>query len=285
VIRHDAQPWEVDIGLGGEIVCGEFVDIERPTFQDRLQEMFGELHPSHDLGLLHRPPVELESHGAAELTHIKLAPSAPEAAMQTSAGVQLLEPMPRPRFLESAAGTLEVRLCGFGGQGIILSGKIAGAGAALYDEREVTLTQSYGPESRGGACSTALIISDDAILYPHVTHPCVMVAMSQESYTTYHGQLAEGGVLLIDADLVEPDPAAGQAPVPIPATRIAEHELGRRIVANIVMLGALTAVTEVVSEESMRRAILDRVPKGTEELNMKAFQMGYDYGRNLIGEG
>ena len=250
VIRHDAQPWEVDIDLGGEIVCGEFVDIERPTFQDRLQEMFGELHPSDDLGLLHRPPVELESHSAAELTHLKLAPSAPETT-----GVQRRE------------------------------SKIAGAGAAIYDEREVTLTQSYGPESRGGACSTALIISDDAILYPHVSHPCVMVAMSQESYATYHGQLAEGGVLLIDADLVEPDLAAGQSTVPIPATRIAEHELGRRIVANIVMLGALTAVTEVVSEESMRKAILDRVPKGTEELNMKAFQMGFDYGRGLVGEG
>ena len=280
VIRHDAQPWEVDIDLGGEIVCGEFVDIERPTFQDRLQEMFGELHPSDDLGLLHRPPVELDSHSAAELTHLKLAPSAPD-----STGVQRRESVPRPKCLESAAGAVEVRLCGFGGQGIILSGKIAGAGAAIYDEREVTLTQSYGPESRGGACSTALIVSDDAILYPHVSHPCVMVAMSQESYATYHGQLAEGGVLLIDADLVEPDLAAGQSTVPIPATRIAEHELGRRIVANIVMLGALTAVTEVVSEESMRKAILDRVPKGTEELNMKAFQMGFDYGRGLVGEG
>jgi len=280
VIRHDAQPWEVDIDLGGEIVCGEFVDIERPTFQDRLQEMFGELHPSDDLGLLHRPPVELESHGAPGLTHLKLAPSASETA-----GVQRRESVPRAKCLESAAGTLEVRLCGFGGQGIILAGNIAGAGAALYDGREVTLTQSYGPESRGGACSTALIVSDEPILYPHVSHPCVMVAMSQESYATYHGQLAEGGVLLIDADLVEPDPAAGQRPVPIPATRIAEHELGRRIVANIVMLGALTAVTEVVSEESMRKAILDRVPKGTEELNMKAFQMGFDYGRGLVGEG
>jgi len=289
VIRHDAQPWEVDIDLGGEIVCGEFVDIERPTFQDRLQEMFGELHPSDDLGLLHRPPVELDSHSAAGMTHLKLAPSAPETADGQLRESVRAQRVPRAKCLEGGAGaqagTLEVRLCGFGGQGIILSGKIAGAGAALYDEREVTLTQSYGPESRGGACSTALIISDDAILYPHVSHPCVMVAMSQESYATYHGQLAEGGVLLIDADLVEPDPAAGQPTVSIPATRIAEHELGRRIVANIVMLGALTAVTEVVSEESMRKAILDRVPKGTEELNMKAFQMGYDYGRGLVGEG
>jgi len=89
---------------------------------------------------------------------------------------------------------------------------------------------------------------------------------------------------LIDADLVEPDPAADQMVLPIPATRIAEQDLGRRIVANIVMLGALTSLTRVVSEESMRNAILDRVPKGTEELNTKAFQMGYDYGQGLLSE-
>jgi 2-oxoglutarate ferredoxin oxidoreductase subunit beta len=293
VIRRDIQPWEVDIDLGGEIVCGEFVNIERPTFQDRLEEKFGKLHPSDELELLHRPPVELESHGGGRLPTRPAADGraaeGPAADGRPSAGVA--GPISHAKCLESAGGwqtsggSLEVLLCGFGGQGIILSGKITGAGAALYDEREVTLTQSYGPESRGGACSTALIISNDPILYPHVTHPCVMAAMSQESYTTYHGQLAEGGVLLIDSDLVEPDPTGGQQVIPIPATHIAEHELGRRIVANIVMLGALTALTEVVSEAGMRKAILERVPKGTEELNMKAFQMGFDYGRGLVGSG
>jgi len=287
VIRRDAQPWEVDIDLGGEIICGEFVNIERPTFQDRMREKFGELHPSDELGLLHRPPVELESHGTGEGFRVQVPGLGltRAAARPTAVGGQLRAPISHAKCLESAAGSLEVLLCGFGGQGIILSGKIAGAGAALYDEREVTLTQSYGPESRGGACSTALIISNDPILYPHVTRPCVMAAMSQESYTTYHGHLAEGGVLLIDSDLVEPDPAGSQQVIPIPATRIAEHELGRRIVANIVMLGALTALTEVVSEAGMRKAILERVPKGTEELNMKAFQMGFDYGRGLVGSG
>jgi 2-oxoglutarate ferredoxin oxidoreductase subunit gamma len=175
----------------------------------------------------------------------------------------------------------EIRLSGFGGQGIILSGKIVGKAVALHDRREVTLTQSYGPESRGGACSTALLISDSAIPYLHVAHPSVMVAMSQEAYTTYRGQLTEGGVLLIDADLVEPDPTSGQHTIPIPATRIAEQELGRRIVANIVMLGALAALTEVASKEGMRQAVLDSVPKGTEELNLKAFQMGYEYARSI----
>jgi 2-oxoglutarate ferredoxin oxidoreductase subunit beta len=283
VIRHDAKPWEVDIDLAGEIVCGEFVDIERPTFQDRMREMFGELHPSDDLGLLHRPPVELEAHGEVDSVYAKLRPEAAEREGEVISPL-LEEPVSEAECVETAGGTLEVRLCGFGGQGIILSGKITGAAAALYDDREVTFIQSYGPESRGGACSAALIISDDPILFPRVTHPCVMVAMSQEAYTTYHGQLAAGGVLLIDADLVEPDPNARQQMIPIPATRIAEQELGRRIVANIVMLGALTALTTVVTEEAMRRAILDRVPKGTEELNMKAFQMGYEYGRGLVGK-
>jgi len=278
VVRRDAQPGEADIELAGEIICGEFVDIERPTFQDRLREEFGELRPSDDLGLLRRPPVELESHGEAGLIQAELPVVSPEAAARPGA------PISEAPCVEGRGGVLEVRLCGFGGQGIILSGKIAGAGAALYDGREVTLTQSYGPESRGGACSTAVIISDSPILYPHVTHPCVMVAMSQEAYTTYHGQLAEGGVLLIDTDLVEPDPAAGQQVIPIPATRMAEQDLGRRIVANIVMLGALTVLTKVVSEEAMRKAILDNVPKGTEELNIRAFQVGYDYARGLLGE-
>ena len=284
VVRRDARPWEVDIDLAGEIVCGEFVDIERPTFQDRLQEMFGELHPSDELVLLHRPPVELESHGEVDSVQAELPAVSPEAAVLEGLPQRLGMPVSGTKRVEEPAGTVEVLLCGFGGQGVILSGKITGAGAALYDERDVTLTQSYGPESRGGACSAALIISDSPILYPHVTHPSVMVAMSQEAYTTYQAQLTEGGVLLIDADLVEPDPAAGQQPIPIPATRIAEQELKRRIVANIVMLGALTALSGVISEEAMRKAILDSVPKGTEELNMKAFQMGYEYARGLLGE-
>jgi len=283
VVRRDVQPWEVDIDLAGEIICGEFVDVERPTFQDRLQEVFGELRPSDDLALLHRPPVELESHGEVDSVQAELPAIAREAPGR-------LESLPHEAKLRTRIagreriGPVEVLLCGFGGQGVILSGKITGLGVALYDEREVTLTQSYGPESRGGAASAALIISDCPVLYPHVTHPSVMVALSQEAYTTYHGQLVEGGMLLIDADLVEPDPVAGQQVIPVPATRIADQELKRRIVANIVMLGALTALAGVISEEAMRKAILDSVPKGTEELNMKAFHKGYEYARGLLGE-
>ncbi len=270
VIRHDAKPWEVDIGFDGEIVCGEFVDIERPTFQDRLREMYGELRPCDDLGLLHRPSAEATTSFEVEIELGEEKPATVPARVKP--------------LVVGGAGQAEVRLGGFGGQGIILSGKIVGKAAALYDGREATLTQSYGPESRGGACSTALIISDGVITYPHVTRPAVMTLMSQEAYTTYHGQLVEGGLLLIDADLVEPDPSAGQRVIPIPATRIAEQELGRRIVANIVMLGALAALSDVVSEEAMRQAVLDSVPKGTEELNKQAFGRGYEYAMGLLGE-
>nr|HID13494.1 pyruvate ferredoxin oxidoreductase [Anaerolineae bacterium] len=173
----------------------------------------------------------------------------------------------------------EVRLCGFGGQGIILAGLILGKAAVLFDRKEATLTQSYGPESRGGACSAQLIISDEMTRYPHLTRPSLIVAMSQEAYTKYHGELADGGLLLIDEDLVRPETEQeGVRVLSIPATRLAEQELGRRVVANIVMLGFLAAVSDVVSTEALRQAVLSTVPKGTEELNERAFETGYRYG-------
>jgi len=259
----------VDIGLAGEIVCGEFVNIERPTFQEMYQEIHGETHPCEDLELLGRPPTVLETGFEP----------APVSTVSTDADVVRAEVRPAM----AGVSQTEIRLCGFGGQGIILAGIIAGKAAALIDHREATLTQSYGPESRGGACSTALIISGDPILYPYITRPSLMAAMYQEAYTTYHGQLAEGGLLLIDEDLVQPDLSAGQRVVPIPATRIAEQELGRVQVANVVMLGALAALSETISADALRQAVLESVPKGTEELNMQAFRKGYEHARGVNG--
>ena len=165
----------------------------------------------------------------------------------------------------------------------MLAGLIAGKAIALFDHREATFTQSYGPESRGGACSAAVVASDDAILYPYVTRPNLIAAMYQEAYTTYHGQLAEGGLLLIDDSMVTPDPDADQRVVAVPATRIAE-QLGRKQVANVVMLGAMAAASDAVSTEAMRQAVLDSVPKGTEELNMKAFDQGYEHAKGVVGQ-
>jgi len=173
----------------------------------------------------------------------------------------------------------EMRLSGFGGQGIMTAGHILGKAAALYDHKEVTMIKSYGPESRGGASSAQLIISDQPVDYPRLVRPELLVAMSQEAYTTYIGELTSGGTLLIDGDMVELNPRRDDVHVEaIPATRIAEAELGRKVVANIVMLGFLAAHTDAVSVEALRQGVLSSVPKGTEELNLKAFETGYRYG-------
>lgn len=176
----------------------------------------------------------------------------------------------------------EVRLSGFGGQGIMTAGHILGKAAALFDQQHVTMIKSYGPESRGGASSAQVIISDTEIDYPHLTEPELLVAMSQEAYAKYIGELKSGGLLLIDEDLVELDPPRDDIQVrAIPATRIAEGELGRKIVANIVMLGFVAANIDSVSFEALREAVLSSVPKGTEELNQQAFERGYRFGVEL----
>ncbi len=176
---------------------------------------------------------------------------------------------------------LEIRLSGFGGQGIIRSGEIVGRAAALYDGRYATFTQSYGPESRGGACAAQVIIADDPVelSYPHLVDPSVLIIMSQGAYNKYVPGFRQDGLLVVDEDLVELDEAAEPLRViGIPATRLAE-ELGRRIVANVVMLGFVAAITDIVSPEAMKSAVLDSVPKGTEELNTRAFETGFEYGQ------
>jgi 2-oxoglutarate ferredoxin oxidoreductase subunit beta len=272
VIRHGAHPEDVDIGLGGEVVCGEFVNIERPTFQDRLHA-------------LHREKALTEYRPWADLGEGERV--APEAAISYRTPLDLGPEVAREAGQKVPGGVIEMQLGGFGGQGIILSGKIIGRSQAIYEERQVSLTRSYGPEARGGACGSALVISDGPILYPHVTRPNVMVMMSQAAYAQYHDRLADDGLLLVDADLVEVDPGpggdqVGQEVIPVPATHIAEEELGMRIVANIVMLGALTALTEVLSKEAMVRAVLDSVPQGTKDLNERAFNRGYEVGMTLL---
>jgi 2-oxoglutarate ferredoxin oxidoreductase subunit gamma len=173
--------------------------------------------------------------------------------------------------------TNEVRLSGFGGQGIILSGYILGKAVSIYDHRNATLMQSYGPESRGGAAACEVVASDERIDYPKVGTPNVVVALSQEAYTKYGHDLAPGGTLIVEADLVRnPVAPEGCRMFVLPATRMAE-ELGRKIVANMVMLGFVAAATEVAQAESFREAIRTTVPPGTEALNLRAFQKGYEH--------
>ena len=168
----------------------------------------------------------------------------------------------------------EVRLAGFGGQGIILAGYIVGKAAALYDGKEAILTQSYGPEARGGACSAELVVDDDPIDYPMLNSPSILVLMSQEAYEKYGTHVEPSTNVIVESDLVQEAPEEWPG---IPATRLAE-ELGARISANIVMLGFLTGVTRLLSHEAMEEAIATSVPARTVELNLRAFTKGYEHG-------
>jgi 2-oxoglutarate ferredoxin oxidoreductase subunit gamma len=168
----------------------------------------------------------------------------------------------------------EVRFSGFGGQGIILAAVILGRAAVMYDNKYAVQTQVYGPEARGGASMSAVIIDDEPILYPKVTTPDIYVIMSQEGFEKYGVAACGDAEMLVDSTLVHSRPACRF--VEIPATREARETLGRDIVANIIMLGALVAATGVVSRTSIEKAILDSVPKGTESLNIKAMKRGFE---------
>lgn len=175
----------------------------------------------------------------------------------------------------------EIRFSGLGGQGIIRSGFIVGRACSIYDDKYATMTQSFGPEARGSACSSQLVVSEEKILYPYITKPHILVSMSREAYEKYEPELQEAGTLVIDEDLVTPVPRARIRIFKIPATRFAE-ELGNRIIANLVMLGFFTAVTNVVSYEAMKKAIPGSVPDRALALNMKGFERGYAYGQEQL---
>jgi len=179
----------------------------------------------------------------------------------------------------------EIRIAGFGGQGVILAGMILGKGATIFENRHATLVQSFGPEARGGSCSAQVVLSDQPIAYPYVARPRVLVAMSQEAFERFAPDVVAGGTLIYEQDLVKlHDVRADLKTFGIPATRIAE-ELRRKMVLNIVMVGFVTAVTGMVGVDAVRKAVMDSVPKGTEHLNVAAFDKGYEYGRKLVAPG
>jgi 2-oxoglutarate ferredoxin oxidoreductase subunit gamma len=178
----------------------------------------------------------------------------------------------------------EIRFSGFGGQGIIRCGLIAGKALALYDNKHATMTQSFGPEARGSACSSQLVVSDDRVLYPYISIPEILISMSQEAYEKYEPELRQDGILIIDKDLVKMKPVRGKIKTyAIPSTRFAE-ELGNRIIANLVMLGFFSAITGIVSAEAMKKALPGLVPGRFLDLNIKAFDKGYDYGKEVLAQ-
>ncbi len=180
---------------------------------------------------------------------------------------------------------MDVKFSGFGGQGIIKSGMIIGKAASLFDNQHATMTQSFGPEARGSACSASLVIQETPVLYPYIVAPEVLVCLSQEAYEKFGPELAPGGTMLIDTDLVElDDRAKGINLFAVPATKVAE-EMGNRIFANVVMVGFFTAVTQVVPAEAVKQALPGLIPERFLDKNIEAFDRGYKYGRELLETG
>jgi 2-oxoglutarate ferredoxin oxidoreductase subunit gamma len=178
----------------------------------------------------------------------------------------------------------EVRFAGFGGQGIIRAGLMLAMASSIHARKNAVQTQSYGPESRGGSCKSEVVISDEEIDYPKVDDPDVLVVMSQEAFNTYAKTVKPDGTLILDPDMVPRHEFKGNGRVfLVPSTKIAE-ELGKTIVANVVMLGALVAITDLTSAEAFKNSLLSNIPKGTEKLNLTAFEKGYEYGRKLLEE-
>ena len=176
----------------------------------------------------------------------------------------------------------EVRVAGFGGQGVILSAIVLGKAASIYQNAFATMTQNFGPEARGGACSAQLILSGSPVLYPYVTKPDILVVMSQEAYARFVPELKDGSILIIEQDLVRVSDLKGEIKVySIPATRIAE-DLGKRMVLNSVMVGFVTAVLQLLEADAVRKAIADSVPPSFVELNLRAFEKGFEYGSSAL---
>ncbi|MFH1728071.1 MAG: 2-oxoacid:acceptor oxidoreductase family protein [Pseudomonadota bacterium] len=178
----------------------------------------------------------------------------------------------------------EVRLSGSGGQGMILAGVILAEAAAIYDNKQAIQSQSYGPEARGGASKSEVIISDEAIDFPKAIEIDTLVALTQEACDKYHGDLKQNGNLIIDNDRVWELPKGDYKLYKIPFVRLAKENLGKEIVANIIMLGSVAEITGIVSETAIRKAVLARVPKGSEELNRKALEFGIELAKNYKGD-
>ena len=175
----------------------------------------------------------------------------------------------------------EVRLTGEGGQGIVLAGVILAEAAAIYDGINATQTQVYGPESRGGASKAEVIISDEEIDYPKALSVDLLLAFTQVAADKYGSDVKPGGIVIIDSGKVVRPPTGELRIHALPIMETAKETVGKVMVANIVSLGAIVGLSKIVSRDAIERAVLARVPKGTEELNRRAIQAGFA----LVGAG
>ena len=170
-------------------------------------------------------------------------------------------------------GQSNVMFCGFGGQGIVLAGVILGK-AAVFDGLNAAQAASYGSEARGSACRSEVIISQGQIVYPHIEQADILGVMSQQGYDLFQGKLKEDGILFYDDSMVQVKDEVPFEQIGIPATELAIKEFDKRIVANIIFLGAVVGRTEIVSMKVLERAVRDSVPGKFLEVNLRALEVG-----------
>ena len=169
---------------------------------------------------------------------------------------------------------VELRLSGSGGQGLLLAGIILSE-AAILENKNAVQTQSYGPEARGGASKAEVIISHDDIDFPKVTIPNIVLALTQVASDKYIETVAEDGIVIVDDKITLPENLKAKQIIQVPILDTASDKVGKAIVANIVAIGLIVEATKIVSRESIEKAVLNRVPKGTEALNKAALEAGY----------
>lgn len=176
---------------------------------------------------------------------------------------------------------VEICLSGAGGQGLILAGIILAESAGIYEGKEVVQTQSYGPEARGGASKSEVVISDDFIDYPKVMKSDILLVLTQDACNKYVSNLRQDGILIADSSTVKDIPSLTAKIYRAPISKIAQEKLGNKLVANIISLGIIAGLTRLVSLEALRQAVLNRVPPRVRELNEKALLLGFEMGRDI----
>jgi 2-oxoglutarate ferredoxin oxidoreductase subunit gamma len=173
----------------------------------------------------------------------------------------------------------EIRITGFGGQGVILAGIVLGHAVAVHEGKKAVQTQSYGAETRGGAARAEVVVSDEKIDYPKVISADITITMSQESFEKYGVTTRPGSALFVDADLVTSrSESSGGTIYHVPATKIAADEFKKTLAANMIMLGAMAAVTKVVRLESLKMSVREVAPKASRDLNTRALERGFEWG-------
>jgi 2-oxoglutarate ferredoxin oxidoreductase subunit gamma len=174
----------------------------------------------------------------------------------------------------------EIRIAGFGGQGVILAGIVLGHAVAVHEGKKAVQTQSYGAETRGGAAKAEVVVSEEKIDYPKVISADITITMSQESFERYGATTRPGSALFVDADLVTSgsgSSSSGGTVYRVPATKIAADQFKKTLAANMVMLGAVAAVTKIVRLESLKMSIREVAPKASADLNTRALERGFEW--------